>query len=405
MPGSGPSPRSPRASAVCGALLGAGALALALWAYGSPDRGPAPPAAPPADPLPRTAVEVSPGACGRGWSRPRPGLQAFALHNTSGTAAEVRLQDARSGAVYGETEDVAPGTTRVLRARLGKGTYAFVCLHDDADAVTGPTVRIAEGGGSGPAAVPVTSRDLIRPALDYQRRIARRLDDLVARTAALRTAVDSGDRAAARRTWLAAHLAYARMGAAYGAFGEAADAVDRTTAGLPGGVHDRHFTGFHRIEYGLWHDTDAPGLRHAAHRLAADVRTLRETWRHTRMDPADLGRRAHEILEDTERFELTGRTDYGSGTGLATARANLDGTDEALDRLRPLLRTRYPGLPALDRSLARTRHTLDRQLRGGTWPPPARLPRARRERLAADLGDALERLASVAAVCDVRRAA
>ncbi|GAA3156073.1 hypothetical protein GCM10017687_87630 [Streptomyces echinatus] len=46
--------------------------------------------------------------------------------------------------------------------------------------------------------------------------------------------------------------------------------------------------------------------------------------------PRPAGLRAHEILENTVQFELTGRTDYGSGSNLATARANLDGTRAVL---------------------------------------------------------------------------
>ncbi|GHF39033.1 EfeM/EfeO family lipoprotein [Streptomyces morookaense] len=351
------------------------------------------------------AVEVSPGGCGTGWTRPYAGMQDFALHNISATAADVRLQDARTGAVFGEVEGLGPGTVRELRARLGPGAYAFVCLHEDADAVTGPTVRIGGAGAGGPAAVPVTRHDLVPPTLDYQRRTARQLDDLAARTDALGAAVAAGDRDAARAAWLSAHLAYARLGAAYGAFGAAGETVDRTTAGLPGGVHDPRFTGFHRVEYGLWHGESGPGLRRAARRLAADVRTLRTREDRTRMDPADLPRRAHEILEDAFRQELTGRTDYGSGTGLATVRADVDGTRAVLARLRPLLRSRYAGLPLLDRRLDRVQRTLDAQRRGGRWTPPLRLARADRERVDAELGDVLERLAEVAALCEPRRTA
>ncbi|WP_246430542.1 EfeM/EfeO family lipoprotein [Streptomyces rectiverticillatus] len=361
---------------------------------------------------PGDRVDASPGRCGDGWRHPRPGTQTFTLHNTSGTPTEVQLTDARTGAVLGEVEGLAPGAARGLPVRLGAGTYAFVCLGDDTDPVTGPAVRVPgdpRRTRSGPAAVPVSVHDLIPPALDYQRWVGRSMTRLVAATDALRTAVRTGDRtgdrAAARSRWLTAHLAYARLGAAYGAFGDAGDALDRTTAGLPRGVRDPGFTGFHRVEHGLWHHERAPGLRRAADRLARDVRSLRAGWAHTRMDPADLGRRAHEILEDTLRAELTGRTDYGSGSGLATARAHLDATRAVLRPLRPLLRTRYPGLPALDRRLARTARILDAHAhaRRGKWTPLGRLDRAQRARVDAAVGDLTERLASVAALCDVRR--
>ncbi|MGK5549806.1 EfeM/EfeO family lipoprotein [Streptomyces sp. URMC 127] len=369
-------------------------------------------AAEPRAPAAGDRVDASPHRCGHGWRHPRPGTHAFTLHNTSGTAAEVQLTDPRTGAVLGEAEGIAPGAERVMRARLGAGTYAFVCFGEDADPVTGPAVRIpvripgrTAGPDAGPAAVPLSAHDLVPAALDYQQWVTARLDRLVPAADALRAAVRAGDVPAARARWLTAHLAYARLGAAYDAFGEAGEAVDRTTAGLPRGLRDPGFTGFHRVEHGLWHHERPAGLLPAADRLAHDVRALRTAWAATRMDPADLGRRAHEILEDTLRAELTGRTDYGSGSALATARAHLDATRAVLDRLRPFLRTRYPGLPELDHRLARLARTLDAHARThhGGWTPLSRLTRTQRARINAAVGDLTERLASVAALCDVRR--
>ncbi|MFF4896312.1 EfeM/EfeO family lipoprotein [Streptomyces sp. NPDC001068] len=393
---SGLDARSPRPWAVVAVVvvcLVAGVLALA--------RGPRPAHAGP-NTLPHTTVEVSPSRCGRGWSAPAPGVQVFDLRNPTDGSAEVFLEDPRSRAVYGEVEDIGPGTTRELTVRLGRGSYAFMCVPDDSDAVTGPTVRVTRGR-SGPAAAPVTEHDLIPPALAYQKWIGGGLSDVVRLTTRLRDAVDGGDLAAARADWLPAHLEYERLGAAYDAFGDADGAVDGTDAGLLGGVHDKDFTGFHRIEYGLWHGESASGLRGPADGLVTSVTALRDDWAQTRMDPAQLGLRAHEILENTVQFELTGRTDYGSGSNLATARANLDGTAQVMTRLRPLLATRYAGLPALESELARVAGTLDAFEHDGTWTPLGKLSHRQREKVDAALGDLVERLASVATLCDPRR--
>ncbi|MEU3462819.1 EfeM/EfeO family lipoprotein [Streptomyces sp. NPDC006733] len=391
-------------------VAAAGALiaGVALWA-GSPD-GPRPPDDPAprrpadADGLPHISVEVSRSSCGQGWERPRPGPQVFDLHNTSSGATEVELLDPATGAIHGEVEGLAPGTTRPLRVALGSGVYAFRCLPDDADAVTGPTVRVTGGSAPrGPAAVPVTAHDLIPPTLAYQRWIQARTVELAQRTDALSDAVDAGDLPAARRAWLPAHLVYERMGAAYGTFGDADSAINGTTAGLPRGLADPGFAGFHRVEYGLWHGESATSLRPPANALARAVRALRDRWPQERMDPADLGLRAHEILENTVQAELTGRTDYGSGSNLATARANLDGTRELLSRLRPLLVTRMPELPRLEAWSDRTQHTLDSFDRNGAWAALNTVTRADRQRINSDVGELVERLAPVATLCEVRR--
>ncbi|MDQ0813717.1 iron uptake system component EfeO [Streptomyces sp. B3I7] len=386
---------------VAGAAVGAGVLA----ADGGSGGGSGPARA--SDGLRHTVVEVTPAGCGRGWTHPAPGQQVFELNNTSSTAAEVYLTDPGTGAVYGEVEGLAPGTVRPMRVTLGSGSYAFKCLPDDADAVTGPTVRIAGGGTvkSGPAAVPVSQRDLIPPTLGYQKWIQDRTVELATRTDALHDAIGRGDLPAARAAWLPAHLVYERMGAAYGTFGDADGELNGTTAGLPDGVHDADFAGFHRVEYGLWHGESARGLRGPADRLAKAVHALRDDWPDQRIDPADVGLRAHEIVENTVQFELTGRTDYGSGTNLATARANLDGSRELLTRLRPLLKGRDSRLAGLDNAMDRARHTLNAFHHDGRWTPLDRLTRTQREKVDADMGDLAERLADVAALTDVRRTA
>ncbi|MDF3292509.1 EfeM/EfeO family lipoprotein [Streptomyces silvisoli] len=356
------------------------------------------------DGLPHTRVTMSAGDCGQGWTDGHGGDQVFDVHNASSGPAEVDLVDPGTGAVYGEVEGLAPGTTRPLQVTLGGGSYAFKCLPDDADAVTGPTVRIAGHAAAGPAAVPVSQHDLIPPTIAYQQWIGGQMGQLADRVGALKDAVDSGDLDAARAAWLPAHLVYERMGAAYGTFGDADKAINGTTAGLPRGSSDPRFTGFHRIEYGLWHGQSAEQLRLPADQLGKDVDQLRSGWSQARMDPAQLGLRAHEILENTVQFELTGRTDYGSGSNLATARANLDGTRTALGYLRPLLTAaRLPQLPRVDAALDRMQRTLDGFETDGHWTALNALSRTQRERVDADAGAAVEQLAAVAAVCDVRR--
>ncbi|MBV9024323.1 MAG: EfeM/EfeO family lipoprotein [Streptomycetaceae bacterium] len=395
-------PRTPRSLAAGGGALAVGAVAAAVLVLSGLRTGAE--GQDPADGLPHTPVHISSSKCGDGWTRPRGGLQVFDVRNTSDSTVEVELTDATTGKVHGEIESLAPGATRPLQVTLGNGSYAFTCLPDDSDAATGATVTISGShAASGPAVLPVTVHDLIPPAITYQQWIGDRMGDLAVGVGALKAAIDSGRLAAARSAWLPAHLVYERMGAAYGTFGDVDKAINGTTAGLADGIDDSHFTGFHRIEYGLWHGQSATQLRGATTKLASDVDQLRASWAQTRMNPNDLGRRAHEILENTLQFELTGRTDYGSGSNLATARANLDGTRTVLGFLRPLLTSRDLGLTQLDAQLDQLQRTLDSFTTPSGWTPLDKLTLHQRERIDADLSESLEQLARVAAVCDVRR--
>jgi iron uptake system component EfeO len=379
--------------AVGAVVVVAGGGTLLLLRGGSDDSAAAP------DPV----ITVSRSACGHGWDSPKAGAQSFQLRNTGVSTAEVELIDPSSGAVYGEVEGLGPGTTGTLRVRLGNGVYAFRCLVEDAGAIVGPSVRVTGGRGeSGPAVVPVTAHDLLAPIRDYRDHVIDGLNTLAAKTATLGAVVRSGDRAGSEAAWLDAHLSYERLGAAYGAFGDSDGAIDGTAVE----VADPDFTGFHRLEYGLWHGEAMESLAAVADQLDADVRGLRTSFPQQQIDPNDLGLRAHEIMENTLEFELTGRTDYGSGTNIATALANLDGSRAVLTVLRPLLTTRMPNLSELDSWVDRT----DRDLRSaqrpdGSWTPVTQLDHTLRQKINGSVSELTELLAPVATITAPRRTA
>ncbi|MFF6953912.1 iron uptake transporter permease EfeU [Streptomyces iakyrus] len=360
-----------------------------------------------AHPEPTTGetVAVSETDCGQGFTAPEPGRQDFLMHNTGNQTSEVYLIDPSSNAVYGEIEGLAPGTTRDLVATVAGGTYAWRCVPADGRAVTSKAVRV--GGAAGAhAVVPVSERDLAAPLKAYRAYVDRGLAALVTQTRKLSDDIRAGRLGTARTDWLTAHRTYASLGAAYGTFEDFDQKIDGRPDGLPGGVHDKDFTGFLRIEYGLWHGEPAFGLKGVAQQLAEDSAGLRKAFPHQDFDSSDLPLRAHEILENTLQFELTGDTDQGSGTGLATADANLAGTRELLVVLKPLLTRRAPRLlPTVDADIARLQKLLDSAHHGTGWTPVDRLDRTTKARLDGATGQLLEDLSPVPDLLEVRKSA
>lgn len=344
-------------------------------------------------------VQVGRAHCGQGWPDSHAGSRTLLVHNGDSSAVDVTVVS--GGAVFAELEDVGPGTTRPLHVSLAAGTYRVTCRPEDAASVMGPDVVVTGSAHGARGVRPITRNDLYPALRAYRAYVSRGLGMLENRTDELRDAVRSGDLDAARTAWLPAHLAYERLGAAYGTFGDFADKIDGRPAGLPKGVHDAGFTGFHRVEYGLWHGESAASLRAQSDRLASDVHSLRDDFPHEQIDAGDLGLRAHEILEDTLQFELTGKTDQGSGTHLATAAANLTGTRAVLAPMRPLLEDRMD-LTKIDMSLARTARLLHAQHRHGSWTPLNRLAALERERIDGAVGELVELLSSVATIAEVR---
>ena len=342
-------------------------------------------------------VEVSRGSCGVGWKSPHGGDQTVQVHNVGPVTMEVELVDPATHGVYAEIESLAPGTTRPVHLVLARGSYAFTCLPEDSDAETGPVVTVKDGPATGAVPiVPVSEVDLGPAVTAYRANVSAGLATLAADVTALRTALSSGDRARAQRAWLVAQMAYSRLGAAYDTFGDSADAID----GLPG---SGSFAGLRRIERGLWHGESLPLLSAVAKALASDVASLRTDFARARTDPNDLPLRAHEILENTLQFELTGAADQGAGDGLAIMSANLDGTRMVLDALAPELRPRYTRWPVVNDEVTALQKLVAAQHRGDRWTPVGALSRADHERLDGALGQLLEDLAPIAAIGEVRR--
>jgi iron uptake system component EfeO len=353
---------------------------------------------------PADLVSVSNGGCGSSWHLAGPGWHTFQVHNAAAENAEVDLVNPANGAVYAEVEALGPGTTSPMRLNVGSGSYAFRCLFEDFDPLTGPTVVVGGRARGSPAILPVTSNDLLAPAREYHDWVAAGLDTLVRQTAAVAADVRGGNLGAARTGWLTAHLTYERLGAAYDAFGDFDQKIDGRADGLAGGVDSARWTGFYRLEYGLWHGQGARQLTPVANTLAADARGLRAAWPSMQIDLIDMGLRTHEILENALQFQLTGHDDYGSGSTLATIGANIAGTRELLTVLRPLLVPRYTGLPAVYTWLDRLQ-TLIEAARGpnGAWLSVSALDLSRRQQIDAACGQALEVLAPIAVITEPRR--
>ena len=176
--------------------------------------------------------------------------------------------------------------------------------------------------------------------------------------------IKAGDLSAAQATWLSAHMAWERLGSAYGMFGPYDDEIDGTPFGLPGGVNDPGFTGFYRLEYGLWHGQSAAELTGPAETLNLDVRSLETAYPGMELLPplalSDLALRTHEVLENAMQQQLSGQDNFGSGTTLATLAAGIDATKTQLSFLHPLLIGRYQDLSALNYWLDRLQSLVER---------------------------------------------
>jgi iron uptake system EfeUOB component EfeO/EfeM len=283
--------------------------------------------------------------------------------------------------------------------------------HDD-QATTGPAAKpapkhlsavqryseeisVREAGGSATLSEepPISPERFDGPIHAYLRYAAGQAARLQLEVDRLADATRSGDRSAARAAWRVAFARYLRLGAVYGAFGDLDSAIDGQAGGLPHGTHDRHFTGLHRIELGLWGRAPVRSLTPLVAGLARNVGRLRTTIPKTKIEPLDYATRAHEILEDAQRDFLSGVDVPWSHEGVLATAAGVQATRVVIDTLRPLLGGQDSldpvvlGLSRMSATIARIRRA-----HGGRLPALTDLRGAERERLNGSLSWALERL-------------
>ena len=358
-------------------------------------------------------VGIGSAACAGGsggWPAPASGRTIFSVRNTESrnfflvqlVAGDSATSDPRYGLllgkVYGQIGMLAPRTTVELDVVLPPGRYFFRCL--DRNGISSTSQIEPVKGKPVPGARPYAPLDLSQlplALLRYRAAIAPVLRRLRADTDRLTRAVRAGRLGAARTSWLPAHLDYAQLGVAYGTFGSLDGQINGRPTGLQLGVRDPQFQGFLRLEYGLWHGQSRAQLLPVVTALDRAVRSLvaRASSPKSIWVASDLPLRAHEILENALQFELTGRTDEGSGTNLATAWANARGTMLALDALRPLLQHgRDPEL--ISNAIAQTSRltaALGAHRRpSGSWEPLASLSLREHEQLDSATSSLLETL-------------
>jgi iron uptake system component EfeO len=352
-------------------------------------------------------LTVSATACGAGWRHPAPGLQTLQFHNAWTGAIDVALIDPVTFAVYARIEALGPGTTQPMQIDLGSGTYALDCSGTSYAEIIGRTIVIPGHVRGGPGIIPVSYAQMQTVTEQSRSYVVSGLDAVAGQVTVLAADVRTGDLAAARTVWLTAHLMWERLGSAYGMFDDYDDMIDGLPFGLPGGVHDPGFTGFYRLEYGLWHGQSAAELTGPANQLNIEVHSLIAAYPGMQLPPpqalGDLALRTHEILENAMRFQISGQADFGSGTTLATTAAGIAVTRAQLKMLQPMLAGRYARLPALDSWLNRLQNLIDAERTGRGWTPASELTTTQREMINAAAGQTLELLSPLPVIFEAER--
>ena len=175
-----------------------------------------------------------------------------------------------------------------------------------------------------------------RASHGYRAFLERQTATLVRRTRALDAALAGGDVAAARRAYAAARAPYERIEPVAESFGDLDPEIDARANDVP----RAHWTGFHPIERRLWVQDTTAGTRALAAKLDADTRRLRRLVRTVKLEPAQIGNGANELLGEVAKSKITGEEERYSHLDLLDFQANVTGARAAFDAIRPALDAR-----------------------------------------------------------------
>src|SRR5690606_29093303 len=95
------------------------------------------------------------------------------------------------------------------------------------------------------------------------------------------------------------------------------------------------FTGFHRLEYGLFAQNTTEGLGEYADKLYADVLELQKRVEDLTVPPEKVVGGAAALLEEVAATKISGEEDRYSHTDLWDFQANVDGAQKIVELFKP----------------------------------------------------------------------
>ena len=277
-------------------------------------------------------IEVGAKACDPMNLTLPSGFHSFEIHNRSDRPVEWEILDGVM--VVEERENIIPGLKSILRAQLMPGEYEITC-----GLLSNPrgklTVTPSEHSEASAAAKPDT-RAFIGILSEYKVFLAMQSNTMLKGADALQTAIEAGDLEAARVAYLQARAPYKRIEVIGGRFADLSAKIDPVATYLEKREDDPAFTGFHRIESGLWGANSTDGLVPFASQLTADLTTLKDRLKAAKLTPDMLLRNTSSFVNQQAEGQILSGDNAYSHLDLTDISAKLDGVEKTLNLLQPL---------------------------------------------------------------------
>ncbi|CAH1651545.1 iron uptake system protein EfeO [Chelatococcus asaccharovorans] len=278
-------------------------------------------------------VEVGAKACTPNALTLPAGRHVFEIHNTSDRPVEWEILDGIM--VLEERENIVPGLRQTLAANLKPGQYQITC-----GLLSNPRGRLtvtANAASDAAAAAGPDLRAFIGPLSEYKVFLAMQGANLVAATEKLADALKAGDLEGARALYEPSRLPYRQVEAVAMRWADLQTAIDPVADYLEHREKDDHFTGYHRLEYGLFAANETASLVSVADKLVADANELKARMRSMKLAPDDLSGGAARLARRLADGKIESGENAYAHSDLADLNASLTGIAKMAGLVRPLI--------------------------------------------------------------------
>lgn len=343
-----------------------------------------------AEPAEDIAVAAGDETCDVATAELAAGTHRFTVTNSGSKVTEFYVY-AEGDRVMAEVENIAPGVARDLLVELPAGDYETACK----PGMVGDGIR-SDLTVTGEAQTLSEDEALAQASSDYQRYVQSQTGALLEQTTAFVDAVTAGDIEGAKALFPVARTYWERIEPVAEVFGDLDPRIDGREGDQAEG---EDFTGYHRIEKALWETGDVSDMGPYADQLLTDVREVVTLANEETLDPLQLANGAKALLDEIATGKITGEEDRYSHTDLWDFAANLEGSEAAVQALRPYLEEHDPELVAeIDERFAATEHELEQHRSGEGWTSYEQLTQDQLKALSDSITALTESVSQVAAV-------
>ncbi|VEF49027.1 peptidase M75, Imelysin [Bacillus freudenreichii] len=179
----------------------------------------------------------------------------------------------------------------------------------------------------------------------YKQFAMDQLDQFVIETEKFVEAVKAGDVEKAKELYAPARMYFERSEPIAESFGDLDPRIDARLADIEGeGQGKEEWSGYHKIEYGLWEEGTTKGYEETADQLLSDVKELRAKVETVDVTPDLMITGAVDLLNEVSTSKITGEEEIYSHTDLYDFKANVEGAEKIFDIFKVKLQEKDPEL-------------------------------------------------------------